>query len=257
MKGLLAFLFALVFMGLFSLPYESWGMPVWPICVMTLLVGLWLGLIPGLEKYRIPLAIIYFAVFSLMWLQSFPRPITPRATLHYFRGAAWLATYTIFGIIAFFTLVTTMLRAAQDNGKLKGVLWVTLALMLASALAFLSGPGGGADPLMQWLTTHGFSIDTALKINLVIRKCIHFTFYGTLALVAGTGAQAVRSAKVPRPEVVGFLFMLGHAVFDEVRQSGVSVRTGSAFDVMLDCAGALVFLYLASRNWKRTQKSAP
>lgn len=245
MKGFLAFVFALCFMAFFSLPYESWGMPVWPVALMSLIVGFWLTLIPGLEKYRIHLAVVYFIVFSLFWLQSFPRPITPKATLHYLRGLVWLMTFTIFGLIAMFTLLATIVKASLDAERKKAIVFALAAIFMGCIVAFVSGPGGGADPIMAWLKGLGLSQSAAEGVNLVFRKAIHFTYYGVMAGFAGLAAFHGRLGKAAlAPAATGFLFMLTHALFDEVRQSGVSVRTGSWFDVALDSAGAAFFLWL-------------
>lgn len=256
MKGFLAFIFALCFMAFFSLPYESWGMPVWPVAVMSLVVGFWLTLIPGLEKYRTPLAITYFVVFSLMWLQSFPRAITPKATLFYIRGLVWMATFTLFGIIAMISLATMIIKAAVDGERKKAIIYALGALFMGCIVAFVSGPGGGADPIMAWLQSLGLSARSAEVANLVFRKTIHFTYYGTMAALAGLSAHYGRLGKAAlTPAATGFLFMLTHAIFDEVRQSGVSVRTGSWFDVMLDSAGAALFLWAVLARTSKTART--
>jgi VanZ family protein len=245
MKPVFAFIFAACVMGALSLPYESWGLPVWPVALMTLLAGAVLSLIPGLEKYRLWLLVLYFTVFALLWLQSFPRPITPKATLFHLRGLVWMATYSIFGITAAFAILITLVKSHSDPKGRRAAIYAMAAIMMAAIVAFVSGPGAGADPMLAWLRSLGFSQSLAEGANLVVRKLAHFTFYGTMALMAGLAAYHGRDSRGVKPAIIGFTFMLIHAVFDEVRQSGVSIRTGSWIDVLIDSFGAAVFLWLA------------
>lgn len=260
MRGIFVFLVAFGAMGALSLPYESWGMPVWPVAMMTLASGLILSLIPGLEKYRVHLATIYFTVFLLMWLQSFPRPITPKATIYHLRGLIWILTYACFGLVAFVTLIDLLRRARKEEAGRKAVVFGLGATFMGAALAFASGPGGGADPMMAWFQSLGMSQSMAEMTILIFRKTIHFVYYGLLALLAGAAAFHGRSdSRKWGPMVVGFLFMLLHAVFDEFRQSNVSIRTGSWIDVGVDSLGALTFLWLAfgRKGGRRSDSRSP
>jgi len=247
MRGLAAFLIAGFAMGALSLPYESWGLPVWPVAVMTLASGLVLSLIPGLEKYRIHLAAIYFSVFLLMWLQSFPRAITPKATLYHFRGLVWMLTWSGFGLTALICVVDLLRRVRSDLAARKAVVFALAAIFMGSIIAFASGPGAGAGRMFGWFQYMGLTESQAELLVLVIRKVVHFVYYGLMALIAAVAAKAGagKSKGVSRAVWVGFLFMLVHAVFDEGRQSNVDLRTGSWIDVGIDSLGAAFFLWLA------------
>jgi VanZ family protein len=247
MRGLLAFLIAGLAMGALSLPYESWGLPVWPVAVMTLASGMILGLIPGLEKYRIHLAAIYFSVFLLMWLQSFPRAITPKATLYHFRGLVWMMTWSAFGLVALITIADLLRRIRSDLASRKAIVFAIAAIFMGSLIAFASGPGAGAGRMFGWFQYIGLTESQAEIAVLILRKIVHFVYYGLMALVAAAAAHAAlrKSQHVKRAVLVGFLFMLVHAVFDEGRQSNVSIRTGSWIDVGIDSLGAICFLWIA------------
>lgn len=258
MKELIAFIFGLGVMGALSLPYESWGLPVWPVALMTLLTVTVLSLIPGLEKVRLPLAIVYFTVFALLWLQSFPRPITPKATLLYLRGLVWMATYTIFGIVAAISIFIALAKSFREKDTSKATVFALAAIFMGGIVAFVSGPGAGADPMLSWFKSLGLSESMSATGVFLFRKGVHFTYYGVMAMMAGLAAHHGRLGKKGiKPIVIGFVFMLIHAVFDEVRQSGVSIRTGSGMDVLLDCAGGAFFLWLAIGRKDRRLKGAP
>ena len=257
MRAVVAFLFGACVMGALSLPYESWGLPVWPVALMSLLTGIVISTIPGLEKYRGWLMVLYFTAFTLLWLQSYPRPITPKATLFHLRGLVWMATYAIFGITAAFAILLTLVKSYGDPKGRKAAIFAMAAILMSAIVGFVSGPGAGADPMLSWLESLGLSKHLAETGILVFRKLAHFTFYGTMALMAGLAAYHGREGSGLKPALIGFAYMFLHAVFDEVRQKGVSVRTGSWIDVVIDCGGAAFFLWLAlGRKGRRRAQAA-
>jgi len=92
------------------------------------------------------------------------------------------------------------------------------------------------------------SAQHAETLVLIVRKTIHFTFYG---LLGWTGFRfAVASGADKRKAIFcGLLMALFFASFDESRQTFFPNRTGSAYDVLLDFVGALTFISLSSRSF--------
>jgi VanZ family protein len=88
----------------------------------------------------------------------------------------------------------------------------------------------------------------------LIRKCGHFTGYGLL------GLAWLRAWWMTLPRSLFFidavLALLGTALIassDEFHQSHLSNRTGSPWDVLLDCSGALamqLLVYVVMRAFK-------
>ncbi len=78
-----------------------------------------------------------------------------------------------------------------------------------------------------------------------IRKCAHFVEYATLAFFASRAFWS-SSRRVLQKYwfAFAFLIVLSVASIDEYNQSFNSARTGSIYDVMLDCAGGLTMILL-------------
>jgi VanZ family protein len=130
-----------------------------------------------------------------------------------------------------------------------------LALVLMSWLvAYFSSPSGGSGGMIDAaMHLFGLSAENAKTVVFVVRKSLHFSFYGLLGL-AGFKWASASGAPIRRAVLVGLSIALAHAAYDESRQTFFPNRTGSAWDVLLDLAGASVFVGLASR--KREQARA-
>ena len=81
------------------------------------------------------------------------------------------------------------------------------------------------------------------SVQLVVRKCGHFTEYAILAALL---CRAFRSHAL-RATAVAFFIAAVNAALDEFHQSFVASRTGSWWDVAIDCLGA----FLGSCLWRR------
>jgi len=92
-------------------------------------------------------------------------------------------------------------------------------------------------PFLRWFAPH-ISEATVGSVQLVVRKCAHLTEYAILA------ALLVRAFRQNQPRgrralLVCFFVAALCAALDEYHQSFVASRTGSPWDVLIDCAGAL------------------
>lgn len=79
-----------------------------------------------------------------------------------------------------------------------------------------------------------------------IRKLGHFTGYGILAFWAFRAFSSSRSDFLRKnwfPLALGLVALV--AVIDETNQSFNAARTGSIYDVLLDCFGAITILSVA------------
>ena len=118
-------------------------------------------------------------------------------------------------------------------------------------VAYFSGGQGSSGTMLRWLVAHGMSDSHAHQVTLAFRKTVHFTFYGLTGL---TALCAARAAEAESPEAVrtALLAAFTLAAFDEFRQSGYANRTGSAWDMLLDLAGAAAFVGLSV--WRARKK---
>jgi VanZ family protein len=106
-----------------------------------------------------------------------------------------------------------------------------------------------------WATHPHFSAD-----NHVLRKTGHFLGYGTLSLLFYRGRRLsgqILSIRRPRLADTAFslLCTLVVASADEYHQSFLPSRTGRPQDVLLDSAGAALFLLLL-QLWLRLRRRA-
>ena len=90
---------------------------------------------------------------------------------------------------------------------------------------------------------------TIASVQLVVRKCGHLTEYAILA------ALLYRAFRQHRHRVFGAAFVVAaiYAALDEFHQSFVASRTGSPWDVTIDCFGALIGLAVYVRLTRRSR----
>lgn len=98
--------------------------------------------------------------------------------------------------------------------------------------------------LLEWLFPQltGAQVD---GLNFVVHKCGHFSAYALLGFLNVHGASITWPARKRVLLSAAFLAAVGWAAVDEYHQSFSPSRGGSAWDVLLDAAGALsgIFLY--------------
>lgn len=92
-------------------------------------------------------------------------------------------------------------------------------------------------PFLRWFAPD-VSAATIGSIQLFVRKCGHLLEYAILAALLYRALRLHRG----RPFVLAFIMTAAYAALDEFHQSFVSSRTGSPWDVAVDCAGALLGL---------------
>ncbi len=132
------------------------------------------------------------------------------------------------------------------------VLWMVVILVWLSSDAFSAEQTGGRlATLLRWLLP---SV-TPAQINgahTLVRTSGHVAVY---ALLAGLWLRAfVRERVLPGSAAAwaAFAITVAWACVDELNQSTMASRTGSAMDVALDAAGAALVLRVA-----RTQRRRP
>lgn len=117
-----------------------------------------------------------------------------------------------------------------------------------------SGPRGSRllGPILHWLLPD-LSPAAFERIGLVVRKIIHFGTYGILAALLLRALSQPKSSTQTNPARSAWLALVTAAIYavtDEFHQSFVPTRVGSAYDVLIDTAGAATALLLI-RGWQR------
>ncbi|AIE87892.1 hypothetical protein OP10G_4524 [Fimbriimonas ginsengisoli Gsoil 348] len=160
----------------------------------------------------------------------------------------------VFTVMAILAVLFAFASVMAVPAKQRSPGWPLLTLViLVSLVAAASSSAGSAGVMSRWIMAHlGLSrTDTETAVYWV-RKSIHFTYYGFVAL---TASVAAKRAKEPVGKAILFAFLtaLSLSSFDELRQSGLADRTGSFYDVLLDLSGAATFLFLTNLRSKPTR----
>ena len=140
------------------------------------------------------------------------------------------------------------------------ILWIGVVLFASTGNASMAQTSRFIRPLLEFLFPH--TPDDILQIyHDYIRKSAHFIEYAILAFWASRAfANSARPFLRKYRFIVSFLLVLLVASIDETNQSFNPSRTGSARDVLLDCAGGAFIILLfaifgiATKRHKRHKK---
>jgi VanZ family protein len=92
-------------------------------------------------------------------------------------------------------------------------------------------------PFLRWLAPD-ISEATVASVQLAVRKGAHLTEYAILAALLYRALRQ-NQPRVGRALAMSFLIAAVYAALDEFHQSFIASRTGSPWDVLIDCGGAL------------------
>jgi VanZ family protein len=137
------------------------------------------------------------------------------------------------------------------------ILWIALIAFMSGGQASMSNTSRFIRPLLEFLFPN--SPEEILQMyHGYIRKLAHFTEYAILGLFASRAFCGSKNALISSR---WFIWSLGIVVLiamsDEFNQSLESNRTGSVFDVLLDCFGglsAIITMFLYQRYSKTSVK---
>jgi len=131
------------------------------------------------------------------------------------------------------------------------LLWMIFIFIGSTDLMSAEHTSRFIAPFLRWFVPD-VSATTIASIQLFVRKCAHLTEYAILASLLFR-AFGQNQRRVGRAFAVSFFIAAIYAALDEFHQSFVPSRTGSPYDVAIDCAGALAGLLIywrALRNRK-------
>jgi len=205
---------------------------IWLPFTLAALVG-WVLAPVGANSVR---TLVWLAVSCgalLMWLLS-----EPEVSFHDHPELRYVAIVLAAVCACLFALMVA--RSFSSEGGVYR--WALAIVCMSWLIAFFSSPSGGSGGMismaMRWFS---LSPDQAETLVFVVRKTIHFSFYG---LLGWTGFRWALSLDVGlrRAVLLGLGLVFVHACFDEGRQTFFADRTASVFDVLLDVSGACVLV---------------
>lgn len=122
------------------------------------------------------------------------------------------------------------------------LLWMVFIFISSTDLMSAERTSRFIGPFLRWFAPD--ITDAAIaSVQLFARKCAHLTEYAILAALL---YRALRRGIANVWRAVAFAFGISaiYASLDEFHQSFVASRTGSRWDVMIDCLGAAIGLTL-------------
>ena len=139
--------------------------------------------------------------------------------------------------------------------------WAAVLAWIALISAFSGGDFSNAStsrfigPLVRWLFPD-ISPVTLEAIHFVVRKTTHAVEYGVLALLALHALYRGLRLSLRGNAVLALAIVTAVGIADEANQARLATRTGSAWDVALDLAGAVLALAILFA-WRRRAGGSP
>ncbi len=118
--------------------------------------------------------------------------------------------------------------------------WICVIFYLSSESGSVNKTSTFIRPFLEFLFPSATE-DSLQNYHAYIRKLAHLSVYGILGILA---ARALLNRKYLPWRMLSMLLCAVVAILDETNQSFISTRTGSAYDVLIDCVGAIVGIAL-------------
>lgn len=136
---------------------------------------------------------------------------------------------------------------------LPAVCWAALIWTFSTRYFSTDRTAAFIEPFLRWIYP-AISCDQLDTIHFLIRKTAHFTEYLVFCLLLYRGLRGEGRGWRWTWALAAFAAAAGYSLLDEVHQSFVAERTASAFDSLLDSAGALTGM-IVYRLWTRLRRS--
>lgn len=117
------------------------------------------------------------------------------------------------------------------------LVWAVVIFSMSTDTFSAKHTGTVLEPILRWMVP---SLTKAqfFRIHYFIRKSAHFTEYFVFCLLLFRGARGDRKGWRWTWGFAALSFAAGYSVLDEIHQAFVASRTASAYDSLLDSAGA-------------------
>lgn len=248
---LAAFGFSFAVVGVFLAIFSTRLPEAWLPLGLGVFVGLLFHFEPWMTKRGLatPLTVATGSGALAGWFAS-SRSTGKSVDLAYFPAQA----FALFAAIALSIGIVVLL--SQPAKQRRPGWWLLFPVLMVWVVSVGSSSAGGSGSMHRWVTTylHLSQADAETLVHWV-RKTIHFTWYGLLGLTARNAAASAGE----KPLVAARFSLLLTALvasFDELRQASQPGRTSSAYDVLLDLAGAAVFVTAVSLLRRSSPKPA-
>ena len=122
------------------------------------------------------------------------------------------------------------------------VFWIGVIFFASSTSGSMSNTSRFVRPFLIWLFPNATE-DLITVYHGYVRKSAHFLEYAVLAFWAALALRgSARSVIAEYWQLFAFLVVLVTASLDEFNQSFSLARTGTVYDVLLDCVGGLAMI---------------
>lgn len=147
-----------------------------------------------------------------------------------------------------FFAMTDNLQKPKWRGRISRyaplILWISVVLFASTTTASMSNTSRFIRPVLMFLFPDAPE-ETLIIYHGYIRKFAHFAEYAALAFWASRAFWNSSKEFLHKYwYIVAFILVLSIASIDEYNQSFNTARTGSIYDVLLDCFGGLIAILL-------------
>jgi VanZ family protein len=135
------------------------------------------------------------------------------------------------------------------------LLWAGVIFSLSTDTFSAAHTASVFYPIVRWLVP-SITADQFEIVHYYIRKSAHLTEYFVFCLLLYRGVRSGQKGWRWSWALTALFIAAGYSVLDEIHQAFVASRTASAFDSLLDSAGAFVAT-AALFLWFRYRKPSP
>jgi VanZ family protein len=133
------------------------------------------------------------------------------------------------------------------------LLWAGIIFSLSTDTFSAEHTGMVLGPILRWLVP-SITEDRFYTVHYFIRKSAHFTEYFIFCLLIYRGIRGDRRGWRWTWGLAALSCAAGYSAMDEIHQAFVASRTASAYDSLLDSAGAF-FAFAVLWLWFRSRRT--
>ena len=134
------------------------------------------------------------------------------------------------------------------------VLWACVIFSMSTDSFSAEHTASLFEPILRWLIP-SLTENQFLSIHYFIRKSAHFSEYFVFCLLLYRSVRSGRKGWRWTWGIAALSVAAGYSILDEIHQAFVASRTASAYDSLLDSAGAFV-AFAALWLWFRSRRPA-